>query len=62
MIADMIFPDLSWDLLVRQGLSQATKVDTHPEPAAGSAPPAAALPPAQSVECTTERSKRCANA
>jgi hypothetical protein len=62
MIADVILPDLSLGLMVRQGLSQAAKIATHPQSAAGSAQPAAALPPAQCVECATEKSKRCANA
>jgi hypothetical protein len=62
MIADLILPDLSWGLMVWQGLSQATKVATHAEPAAGSASPAAALP-ARRTGCVMEDSvERCANA
>jgi hypothetical protein len=55
MIADAILADLSWHLLVRQGLSQAAKVATHPEPAAGSGQPAAALP-ARRTGCAMENS------
>jgi len=64
MIADVILPDISWDLMVRQGLSQAAKVATHPEPAAGSAQTAAALPPARASFNASRKtqSKRCANA
>lgn len=63
MIADVILPDLSLGLMVRQGLSQAAKVATHPEPAAGSAPPAAALPRLALLHVQRKtQSERCVNA
>jgi hypothetical protein len=62
MIADVILPDPSWDLMVRQSFSQAAKLATRAEPAAGSAQPAAALPARPLGVRSKTQSKRCANA